>query len=148
MKARYTTKDSSITFEIDGENPKSLFREIAGIQEVFDGQRECGVCHGTEFRYQVRDVDDNDFYELVCLNNQCRARFSFGQHKKGGGLFPKRKDADGNWIENGGWVRYVKPGTESRKANGSAQPGYRGGGTGGPPPRDEDFHITDDDVPF
>ena len=30
------------------------------------------------------------------------AKLSFGSHKKGGGLFPKRKDGD-NWLPDRGW---------------------------------------------
>jgi hypothetical protein len=26
--------------------------------------------------------------------------------KKGGGLFPKRKDKDGNWLPDRGWVKW------------------------------------------
>ena len=36
----------------------------------------------------------------------CGARLAFGVMKKGGGLFPKRKDADGNWFPDRGWVKY------------------------------------------
>ena len=39
----------------------------------------------------------------------CGAVLGFGQHKKGGTLFPKRKDADGNWLENRGWYKYKPP---------------------------------------
>ena len=106
MKARYRTGDGRIEFELEAENAKGLFGAIASIQEVFDIERRCGVCQCEDLKYQMRLVDDNDFYELVCMNQQCRARFSFGQHKKGGGLFPKRKDGDGNWIPSGGWVKW------------------------------------------
>ena len=41
----------------------------------------------------MRTVDDNEYYELRCMD--CGAKLAFGSMKKGGGLFPKRKDADG-----------------------------------------------------
>ena len=36
----------------------------------------------------------------------CGAKLAFGANKKGGGLFPKRKDADGNWLPDGGWQKW------------------------------------------
>jgi hypothetical protein len=42
---------------------------------------------------------------------KCGARLSFGVHKKGGGLFPKRKDNEGNWLSDNGWVKW-NPKTE------------------------------------
>ena len=116
MLARFTNFNSSLTFEIDGDGPKKIFRELAAIQEVFDSERRCGVCQSEGIRYQFRQVDKFDFFELVCRAPGCRARFAFGQAKEGGALFPKRKDEDGNWIPNGGWVKYVKPGSESSES--------------------------------
>ncbi len=113
MKARYTTFNSSLTFEIEGEGPKAIIKELAAIQEIFEAERACGVCGSDAIRFQFRQVDDFDFYELLCTAQGCRARFAFGQAKKGGGLFPKRKDEEGKWIANGGWVKYVKPGNGS-----------------------------------
>ena len=36
----------------------------------------------------------------------CREIISYGQHKKGDTLFPKRKDEAGNWLENNGWYKW------------------------------------------
>jgi hypothetical protein len=95
-----------MTFEVEGEDAKAIFRELSSIQEVFDSEKQCGVCHGTEIRFLARQVDDYQFYELACQTQGCRARFSFGQARKGGALFPKRKDEDGRWLDNGGWSKY------------------------------------------
>ena len=86
------------------EDQKSLWNQLAPLQEVF-GNRVCGKCRGTELKYVVRTVDDNNYYELVCTSPKCRAKLSFGQHKNGTSLFPKRKDGD-NWLPNGGWMRW------------------------------------------
>ena len=51
-------------------------------------------------------MEDNDYYEMRCLS--CGAALSYGQHKKGGTLFPKRKDENGNWLDNGGWQKWQK----------------------------------------
>lgn len=103
MKAHYKTKSGQLTFEVQAETASAVFKQIADIQEIFD-QTQCGCCQSPDIRFRVRTVEDNNFYELICLG--CRARFQLGQNKKGGGLFPKRKDADGNWLPNGGWEVY------------------------------------------
>ena len=111
MKARYTTRDGRVQFEVEGGTAKDVFRELALIQEVFDAESSCGLCHGTAIRLLARKVEDYDFYELACENPHCRARFAFGQAKKNGALFPKRKDEDGNWLPNGGWAKWEPQGS-------------------------------------
>ena len=102
MKASYKVSDT-LQFEVEGEGQKEIFKELSSIQEIF-GESECGMCKNTNLRFAVRTVEDNDYYEIRCTD--CAATLSFGQHKKGGTLFPKRKDNDGNWIKNNGWYKY------------------------------------------
>lgn len=148
MKATYTTVNGRITIEATGETPKALFAEIAAIQEVFDSDNVCGVCQSEEIRYIVRRVDDYVFYELRCKEPGCYARLEFGQAKKGGALFPKRKDDDGNWLPNRGWAKYQ--GTGQRSPAGSTQPSQPARTSGNAPSNaPQPFgHITDEDVPF
>jgi DNA-directed RNA polymerase subunit RPC12/RpoP len=108
MKISYTTKNGKIKAEFDSESPKDLFSEINKFQEVFE-EDTCGKCGSEDIKYIVRNIDDNQYYELRC--NKCSARLSFGVNKKGGGLFPKRKDNDGNWLPDSGWVKW-NPKTE------------------------------------
>lgn len=108
MKLNYTTKNGRIKVEIEGESQKDLFESLSKFQEVFD-ESACGKCESENLRFIVRNVDDNLYYELRCLD--CGARLSFGVHKKGGGLFPKRKDNDGKWLPDNGWVKW-NPKTE------------------------------------
>lgn len=105
MKAHYRTKNGQITIEVNGETVKEVVKQIASAQEVFEAETQCGMtnCSSANIRFQVRTVDDNEFFELVC--NDCHARFSFGQNKKGGGLFPKRRD-NGNPLPNRGWSKW------------------------------------------
>lgn len=109
MKATYTTANAQLVFQLDGSDAKSLFKELAAIQEVFE-EPCCGCCKSTNLRYIVRIVEENDYHELHCLS--CRARLAFGANKKGGGLFPKRKlEIDGKHIydvKNKGWAKWVK----------------------------------------
>jgi translation initiation factor 2 beta subunit (eIF-2beta)/eIF-5 len=107
MKLTYTTKNGKIKAELEGESQKDLFSELNRFQEVFE-ESTCGKCGSEDIKYIVRNVDDNQYYELRCT--KCGARLSFGAHKKGGGLFPKRKDGD-NWLPDGGWVKW-NPKTE------------------------------------
>jgi len=103
VKAHYRTKNGQITFEVQGEQVKDLFEQIAGVQEVFEAECECGLCKSKNVNFRVRTVDDNKYYELAC---ECGARFQFGQNKKGGGLFPKRKDKESMLLPNGGWAKW------------------------------------------
>jgi len=104
MKVKFKPT-SKIEFEIEGSGQKEVFKELAIVQEVFS-EENCGACKKDNIKYVVRNVDDNDYYEIRCLS--CGAALSFGQHKKGGTLFPKRKDENNNWLENGGWYKWKK----------------------------------------
>lgn len=104
MKALYNV-NGKLQFEVEGSGQKELFKELATIQEIF-GEEKCAACNKTNIRFVVRNVDSNDYYELRC--NDCGAVLSFGQHKKGGTLFPKRKDDDGNYLPNKGWYKWTK----------------------------------------
>lgn len=104
MKILYKVNDK-LTFELEGEGQKEIFKELATIQEIFS-EEKCGLCSSENIRFVVRNVDGNDYYELRCID--CGAVLAFGQHKKGGTLFPKRKDDDGNYMPNKGWHKFIK----------------------------------------
>lgn len=104
MKLTYTTGNGRMSAEISGDDQRSLFAGISDFQEVFENS-VCGKCGGDSIRFVVRNVEENDFYELRCQDLGCRARLSFGCNKKGGGLFPKRKDGE-KWLPDGGWVKW------------------------------------------
>ena len=98
MKAHYRT-GYRLSFEIEGD-VKDIFAGIATIQEVFEADTTCGCCGQKRIRFRVRSSDENQFYELVCLD--CRAVLSFGQTRKGSMLFAKRKDGD-RTLPDRGW---------------------------------------------
>jgi len=106
------------TFEIEGKSIKDMWKNLSDISEVFSDQ-VCGACKSDNIAPVHRVVDDNDFYEIRC--NECYAKLSFGQHKKGDTLFPHRKDKDGKYKPNGGWEKYVKNNTEEQSAESKAQ---------------------------
>ena len=104
MKVLYKASDK-LTFELEGSGQKEIFKELAIIQEIFS-EEKCGLCGSTSFKFIVRNVDGNDYFELRW--SDCGAILSFGQHKKGGTLFPRRKDDAGSYLPNKGWHKYQK----------------------------------------
>lgn len=110
MKVKYKVGDK-LEFELEGAGQKEIFKELALIQEIF-AEEHCGLCNKSNLRFVVRSVDGNDYYELRC--SDCGAILAFGQHKKGGTLFPKRKDDDGNYLPNKGWHKWNKDSKDSK----------------------------------
>ena len=104
MKVTYKASDK-LSFELEGAGQKEIFKDLALIQEIFS-EDTCNLCTKSSLRFIVRNVEGNDYYELRC--NDCGAVLSFGQHKKGGTLFPKRRDDDNNWLPNNGWHKWQK----------------------------------------
>jgi hypothetical protein len=104
MKLRYLA-NKRLNIEIDAESPKDAFKQLASFQEIF-GEEQCGKCQSEELQFRVRTVEGNDYYELMCKG--CFAKLSFGQHKVGNGLFPKRKLQDGSYDkESKGWHKWI-----------------------------------------
>ena len=101
MKVNYTLKNLSVTFDCDTQ--KDLFAQLASFEEVF-GETACGKCGSENLRFVVRENDGNEYYELRC--NDCGAKLAFGVNKKGGGLFPRRKNQDGEWLPDKGWTKW------------------------------------------
>ncbi len=84
--------NNGLWIKFEGETHVELFKEWAAVIEVFS-EEKCGMCGCTEIKPIVRtNKDEDDFMEFHCT--KCFARLSFGQNKKGGGLFPIRKIVD------------------------------------------------------
>lgn len=100
-----------ISLNADG-NMVEMFEKVSALSEVF-GIKKCDACGSEDIVFRTRTASKGKkefkFHELHCQNPKCRARLSFGQHATGNTLFPKRKDSDGVYLENNGWVKYVKP---------------------------------------
>ena len=104
MKITYQTKNKRLQVELEANTVKDAFKELAEFQDVFD-EEQCGLCKSDTIKFQVRTVDGNDYFEMRCL--ACGARLSFGQHKVGDSLFPKRKKDDGTFDrEHKGWYKW------------------------------------------
>jgi len=105
MKVRFTTNSGRMTAEFDVDTQTDLFEQLAFFQEIF-GEEQCGKCGSENLKFQVRKVEDNLYYELRCAD--CGAKLAFGTMKQGGRLFPRRKDKEGNWLPDRGWVKWNK----------------------------------------
>lgn len=104
MKVNYKIGDR-LNFELEASGQKEVFKELASIQEIF-GEDMCGLCGKRNLKFVVRSVEGNDYYELRC--NDCGAILSYGQHKKGGTLFPKRKDDNNEYLPHKGWHKWKR----------------------------------------
>ena len=102
MKVRYKINEK-VELELEGEGQKEIFKELSSVQEIF-GENSCGLCNKNNLRFVVRNVDGNDYFEIRC--GDCGAVLSFGQHKKGGTLFPKRKDDQNKYLPHNGWHKW------------------------------------------
>jgi hypothetical protein len=107
MKVSYNIDKLSVEFEAD--TVREVWNQLAVFQEVF-GETACAKCKSSDLRFVVRENDGNHYYELRC--NDCGAKLAFGANKKGGGLFPKRKDSEGKWLPDKGWQKW-NPDTKS-----------------------------------
>lgn len=101
-------------FELHLEgNQKEIFADLHSFQEVFEHDR-CGKCKknnkpGKNIRFVTRQAVDGkktfDYYELRC--SDCGAKFKFGILNDGSdNLFPKTKDDEGNFLPDGGWLKW------------------------------------------
>lgn len=108
MKVQRKISPTTIV-EADGPTVADVFESLARLEEIFHGHEVCGLCHGPDVRYQVRqDKDGNKYHHAVCMEPRCGAEFRFGQRREPKGvLFPQLKDADGNWKPNGGWAKFA-----------------------------------------
>ena len=100
MKITYTTPNGRLVFETEVVSGKQAFELVAAIQELFE-EPECGCCKSVRIRCEVRHVDANAYFKLLCLD--CGATLDFGQKKDGKGLFVKRKNEDKQELPNRGW---------------------------------------------
>lgn len=117
MKAVFNVRDG-LTVEVDIKDIKDVFKASTDFHEVF-GDHKCGLCQSDDIRLNHRNVEGNDFYELVCNVRGCGGKLSYGQEKATNKIYPRRyetdpkgkalRDNDGKpkYLPNGGWHKYV-----------------------------------------
>jgi len=126
MKLTYTTADSRLTVEIEGNSDKELFRKLSHFQEVFEdvpmAKVDGKVISGGDVRYRVRKAKYTDekgkekeaeyFEKVVVAGPLMWYKKGFGVLDDGSeNLFPKRVPEDDQNILAGlnGWHKYNKP---------------------------------------
>jgi hypothetical protein len=103
MNVTYRVGDR-LTFELEEKTVVDVVERLHQIDEVFDNL-VCPVNNSKDVHFVVReDKEANKYYEL--RDRKSGYKLAFGQHKKGGTLFPRRKDAEGNWLPNQGWTKW------------------------------------------
>lgn len=94
------------TISIEADTQAEAFKTWASASEIFGQHGTCRGC-GADAYPRVRTVSENSYHEMACSNTSCGRVLAFGQKKKPSGtLYPKRKDAQGNYLEHGGWVKW------------------------------------------
>lgn len=116
MQVSYTTGNGRLTVILEGSTQVEIFEQLAQFQEVFENTT-CtkGGKSSDEIKFVVRKTTDEKgkkeykYYELHCTakdKDLGGAKLAFGLHQEGGTLFPKKKDEDGNWLPDNGWVKW------------------------------------------
>ncbi len=86
-----------IIVTIDGTQPKEAAKAGAFWLEYQKHCGKCGKCDSENTLFTHRKQQGFDFYEAACAD--CGARYSFGQKREDGSLFPKRDK---------GWEKFQK----------------------------------------
>lgn len=110
---KITQRIGNYTFELEGQDIKEIWKQLSYIGELFT-DRKCGKCGSDNITPNHRVVEDNSYFEMKC--HDCSHALAFGQHKKGGTLFPKRKNKDDTWKQNRGWEKYNRPEEDHEEA--------------------------------
>lgn len=113
MKVEFKTQigGREVVISQDCEGDTDVFKFLHHMQELFDNNTcERNGESSDNVKVNVRaDADDNMYYEMMCFDPskpECHyAKRKFGVNKKGGGLFPKNRDEEGNWKP---WTKYNK----------------------------------------
>lgn len=116
MQVQYRCMGGGVTLTFEAKDIKDLIVKCASLEEIL-GESTCGACQSPNVKFRHRRHDGNDFYEVRCQD--CASTLSFGQKKEGGGLFPKRKDKEGIYLSNNGWVKWER-GQQSQPTQGEA----------------------------
>ncbi len=109
-----------INFTVD--TPQEAIKILSFFREL---PRTCGIENcGGKVGFQHREVDENDFYELVCLENRfhtCR----IGVKRKGGMFCRGEWEIYNGRSTNGNGVPKSSQTSENTPANGSHCPGKK-----------------------
>jgi len=119
MKVEYATKNGKFKVEFEAENQQDLWKQLAQFQEIFEDltctkKIDDKYLKSDNVRFVVRtNTDGDEFFELHCVEPGplFGTKKSFGCFKekdKKGNLFPHRKDKEGNFLPDNGWMKWDK----------------------------------------
>lgn len=109
-----------LTVEVEGDSDAALFKGISEASEIFTCE-ECGLCKGPSKFVVRKDKEENEYFELQCMDFKCRGRLSYGQMKKPKGkLYAKRRwnslspgeqtnrgpEPKSGYLPNNGWYKW------------------------------------------
>lgn len=114
MAIKLTTTIGNFTVEVEGETQLEAFDNMAEMAELLSVGVHCGKSGATDTIPVRRMTGDFIFREWKCVSSG--ATLGMGQ-KKEGGLFPRRKDKEGNWLEDNGWQTWAARKKEMQPAN-------------------------------
>ena len=83
-----------LQIELDATSIKDAFEQMSAYSVL--AETKCGLCESVRVYPRHRVSKGFSFYEMSCPD--CKAVFSFGQHKDMDTLFPKERE---------GWHRFV-----------------------------------------
>jgi predicted metal-binding protein len=105
MRVTHKSADGRLSVEVEGNDTKAIFDELAGAQEVF-GVSTCGACDSKNVHFQVRQVQGNTYRAVRCAD--CGCELNFGTRKADGQIYPRRKDPKTqDWLPNSGWTKWT-----------------------------------------
>ena len=112
MQVNYTTANGRLSVQLEASGHTDLWQKLSSFQEIFE-ESKCRKCDNEDLKFVIRKAASKDgkkeytYHELHCRNPKCRAKMHFGViNDDSGNMFPKRKDDDGEWLPDGGWVKY------------------------------------------
>ncbi len=139
MQIKYTTADGRLEFAVDVADDKQAFAAIGKIQEVFEDTPETinGIKVSPEdIKYRARVNGKYTFFEKFYKGDNKDLRGYYKAYSQSDdGLYPKRKDADGNWLPDNGWSKWEagsSNGEEKAEEPAKAAPKNKGAKSGSP----------------
>lgn len=114
MELNYTSSDGKYCVKFVEQDNQSMFERIASFQEIFESDTNVVINNKSvprsDIKLRVRGSGENKFFEMYYCGpdkelSGYRLDFTCGQNRDV--IFPRKKDRNGNIIENNGWYKYV-----------------------------------------
>lgn len=117
--AKFRINIGNTVVESEGSDLRDVIADFSRAAEVFS-HSQCGHCQSQRVYPSHRKTSDGkyDYYSMKCAD--CGAELNFGVRQADNVLYPKRKDSNGNWLQNGGWVKFEK----SNSGSGGGSQGF------------------------